>query len=316
MPPVLGAPDGAGDPMRQAHENTERLAPVPALKEKSPRVIRVPHWATASGSASDPLSGLPPAGTARRKTALPMAEDVRSTATVRDVRGPDDFAAAFDVSRETIARLETYEKLLRHWQSAVNLVSPATLDVVWLRHFADSAQLVGILPAARRRWIDLGSGGGFPGLVIAILLAGRAASPAIPAEEGDGSSPLSRVTLIESDTRKAAFLREVVRQCAFEGAVAVEILSTRAESVRIKVNGSLPRVICARALAPLDRLFEFAAPLSPPGTTGLYLKGKGVAEELHAAEKSWKFNVELVPSVTSHDGRVVVITNLERKAKD
>ena len=222
--------------------------------------------------------------------------------TVRVIHGAEDFAAVFNVSRETIARLQVYEQLLRQWQKAVNLVAPATLDTVWHRHFADSAQLLGLAPPATRSWVDLGSGAGFPGLVIAILLADAAGPP--------------HVTLIESDTRKAAFLREVVRRTAIPAGVAVDVLSIRAESVRIKVNGSLPRAICARALAPLDRLFQLAAPLSPPGTTLLLCKGKGVAKELQTAEKTWKFNVELVPSLTDSDGRIAVITELERKAKD
>jgi 16S rRNA (guanine527-N7)-methyltransferase len=108
----------------------------------------------------------------------------------------------------------------------------------------------------------------------------------------------------------------VARQTAIPAGVAVDVLSIRAESVRFEVNVSLPRVICARALAPLDRLFELAAPLSPPGTVQLWCKGKGVGAELQAAEKRWKFDVELVPSVTDSDGRIAVITNLERKAKD
>jgi 16S rRNA (guanine527-N7)-methyltransferase len=229
---------------------------------------------------------------------------------VLPIRGADDFVAAFDVSRETIARLELYERLLRQWQKAVNLVAPATLDTIWHRHFADSAQLVRLAPTGPRHWIDLGSGAGFPGLVVAIMLAGAPSTSLL----GDGS--VSRVSLIESDTRKAAFLREVARQIAIPAGVAVDVLSIRAESARFEVNASLPRVICARALAPLDRLFELAAPLSPPGTTGLWCKGRSAGTELQAAEKRWKFNVELVPSVTDSDGRIAVITNLERKAKD
>jgi len=262
----------------------------------------------------------------------------------RPIGGPEDFALAFDVSRETIGQLETYETLLRQWQKAVNLVAPGTLEAVWYRHFADSAQLLALAPPGPRHWIDLGSGAGFPGLVVAILLADTPSSrlrgegwgegppqvpvsahvPAphnpLPMEEWGEGTGASHVTLIDSDARKAAFLREVVRQTGLSagksGSVAVDILPIRAESVRIKVNLSLPRVICARALAPLDRLLGLAAPLSPPGTMGLFCKGKGVAQDLQAAEKTWNFNVELVPSVTDLDGRIAVITNLERKAKD
>ena len=215
---------------------------------------------------------------------------------VREIRGPEDFAAAFDASRETIERLVLYEKLLRQWQKAVNLVAPGTLDAVWHRHFADSAQLLPLAPPGTRSWIDLGSGAGFPGLVVAILLA----------------SPSPRVTLIESDTRKCAFLREVARQAG----IAVDILPARAESARTPVNEGLPRVVSARALAPLARLLGLAAPSSPPGTALLLMKGKEARKELQMAETMWKFDVELVSSVTDRHGRIAVITNLERKAKD
>src|SRR5215207_1978754 len=102
------------------------------------------------------------------------------------IRGPEDFAAAFDVSRETIARLATYEALLRQWQKAVNLVAPSTLDAIWHRHFADSAQLLPLAPTART-WVDLGSGAGFPGLVVAVLLAERVTTPTPdPSPQGGG----------------------------------------------------------------------------------------------------------------------------------
>ena len=254
--------------------------------------------------------------TARRKVSNP----------VRTIRGPDDFAAAFDVSREAIERLAIYERLLRQWQKAVNLVAPSTLDAIWHRHFADSAQLLPLAPLGLHSWIDLGSGAGFPGLVAAILLAGapspRHAGGVPSTRRGEGmraeqGGPI-RITLVESDTRKCAFLREVVRQTGIGSSVGitVDILSTRAESVRISVNERLPRVVSARALAPLDKLLGLAAPLSPPGTTGLFCKGKEVAKELQVAEKKWKFDVELVPSVTDSNGVIAVITNLERKAKD
>jgi 16S rRNA (guanine527-N7)-methyltransferase len=274
---------------------------------------------------------------------------------IRFVSGPDDFEAAFQASREAVERLVLYERLLRQWQKAVNLVAPGTLDAVWHRHFADSAQLVPLAPPGTRSWIDLGSGAGFPGLVVAILLAwpshagtpSRAgspsprpspASPRTPSGRGEGRgegqehTPTSaqaaaphpgplpasgereapRVTLIESDTRKCAFLYEVARQVG----MGVDILSRRAESARILVNEGLPRVVSARALAPLDRLLGLVEPLSPPGTTLLLMKGKEARKELQMAEAAWTFDVELVPSVTDKHGRIAVITNLERKAKD
>jgi 16S rRNA (guanine527-N7)-methyltransferase len=235
----------------------------------------------------------------------------RQPGDVRTIRGPDDFAARFAVSRETIERLVLYERLLRQWQKVVNLVAPSTLDRVWHRHFADSAQLVPLAPAGIRSWTDLGSGAGFPGLVAAMLLADTPSPRSRGEGRGAEKSPV-RVTLIESNTRKCAFLREVTRQTG----IAVEILSARVESVRIQVNLALPAVISARAVAPLDQLLALAAPLSPPGVVGLILKGKEAFKELRNAEKTWKFDVELVPSVTDRHGRVVVISNLERKAKD
>jgi 16S rRNA (guanine527-N7)-methyltransferase len=270
------------------------------------------------------------------------------------IRSPQDFAAAFGIPPETVDRFILYEKLLRQWQKAVNLVAPATLDSLWHRHFADSAQLVPLAPPGARSWIDLGSGAGFPGLVAAIVMAATPSPratptvPRTPSARGEGRgegqprtptsasvatpplSPLAasgesgqggtgksegtpiRFTLIESDTRKCAFLREVARQTG----VAVDILSRRAESARTSVNEDLPRIVSARALAPLDRLLELAEPFSPPGTTLLFPKGREVAQELQMAESRWRFQVALVPSVTDAHGRIAVITNLERKAKD
>lgn len=227
---------------------------------------------------------------------------------MQTIRSPEDFAAAFGVPPETIARLVIYERLLRQWQKAVNLVSPGTLDAVWHRHFADSAQLVALAPPDIRSWIDLGSGAGFPGLVAAIVTAGR---PYAAPSSSPGRASI-RFTLIESDARKCAFLRDVARQTG----IPVDILSKRAESARTSVNENLPRVVSARALAPLARLFELAEPFSPQGTTLLFPKGKEVGRELQEAQSRWQFQVALVPSITDEHGRIAVITNLERKAKD
>jgi 16S rRNA (guanine527-N7)-methyltransferase len=268
--------------------------------------------------------------------------------TAHTIKGPDDFAAAFGASAETITRLATYETLLKQWQKAVNLVAPSTLDDIWHRHFADSAQLAALAPAGLRSWIDLGSGAGFPGLVCAIVLADtnrprNVPSPVVPEARteqvgkgqggGDcrtsivglpptpnpspqGEGELRHLTLIESDTRKAAFLREVVRAVSPLPGIGLEILPARAESVKTQVNFLLPRVVSARAIAPLEKLLALAFPLSPRGTTGLFSKGKEVAQEIDAAKKTWNFDVDLVPSVTEGSGRIAVITNLERKAKD
>jgi 16S rRNA (guanine527-N7)-methyltransferase len=221
-------------------------------------------------------------------------------APVSTIRGPADFAAAFNVSRETLERLEIYERLLRQWQKAVNLVAPSTLDTVWHRHFADSAQLLALAAPQASAWLDLGSGAGFPGLVVAILLAER------------GSA---QVDLIESNTRKAAFLREVARQTGILAAVAVDILSIRIENAATQANLPRPEVVSARALAPLDRLLALTAPLAGASTMGLFMKGRDAAAEVEEAKKAWNFNVELVPSRTEPDGRIVVIRHLEPKPK-
>lgn len=179
-----------------------------------------------------------------------------------------------------------YEKLLQHWQKTINLVAPATLPQVWHRHFADSAQLVALAPPEPKTWVDLGSGAGFPGLVVAILLA---------------ESGKSQVTLVESDSRKAAFLREAARQVA----VPVDILAVRIEAAATRFILRHVDVVSARALAPLVRLVGLAQPFLGPGTVCLFPKGREAARELQAAEKEWEFVSELVQSRTQPDARIV-----------
>ena len=211
------------------------------------------------------------------------------------IDSPEAFLAAFDVSRETLSRLVTYERLLRQWQKAVNLVASATLTEVWHRHFADSAQLVRLIPPAATRLVDLGSGGGFPGLVVAALLA--------------ESSAACRVTLVESDTRKAAFLREAGRQLA----LPVDILVTRIESAETRVKLAAAEVVTARALAPLPRLLGWLAPVLQPDCVALLLKGRDAQAEVEQARTSFDFQSRLVPSQTSPDARIVVVTRLGAK---
>lgn len=211
------------------------------------------------------------------------------------IQTADDFARAFEISRETLAILTAYEALLRLWQKKINLVAPGTVDQIWHRHFADSAQILRYAPPTAATWLDLGSGAGFPGLVIAIMLAEKA--------------PATRVTLLESDQRKAAFLAEVARRTG----VPVEIEVARIENAATQASISTAEIVSARALAPLNRLFELGEPYFSPTTTGLFLKGREVGREIAAAETDWSFAVDLHESLTDRQGRVAVITALARR---
>jgi 16S rRNA (guanine527-N7)-methyltransferase len=210
------------------------------------------------------------------------------------IKGPQDFHKAFAVSRETVDRLVTYAALLNRWQKTINLVAPSTLSDVWHRHFADSAQLAGLAPEGAQHWLDLGSGAGFPGLVLAILAA----------EKGG-----SRHTLVESDTRKAAFLREVAR----ETGVAVEILADRIELPRTAASVGEVNCVTARALAPLPRLIPLVAPYFGVTTVGLFLKGRDFAAELEEAVRGWDLQSEEFPSVTDPDARILRLSQLRPK---
>jgi 16S rRNA (guanine527-N7)-methyltransferase len=232
-----------------------------------------------------------------------MAQEHQGSPLLRRIGGADDFKDAFKVSPATLARLVRYEQLLWQWQKAVNLVAPRTLKDVWHRHFADSAQLLFAQPAARS-WVDVGSGGGFPGLVIAILLAEPADGPARP---GAGEAPAPRVTLIESNARKCAFLAEVVRQTDLRARIAVDILSTRCDVAATQARVRGPEVISARALAPLDKLLGMTVPLFMPGTVGVFPKGRDAAAELKAAEKTWCFTVDEIASRTEPEGVILMI---------
>ncbi len=211
------------------------------------------------------------------------------------IAGAADFAQAFGVSRETSRRLETYAELLRTWQKSINLVAPSTVDDVWHRHFADSAQLLALAPVGAIRWLDLGSGAGFPGLVVGLLLA----------ERGE-----CRLTLIESDARKCAFLREVIRQTGLGPLVAVDIVAERIETAANTTKVGVTDVISARALAPLDRLLGWCQPFFGPTTVALLPKGRDVAAEFVAARRLWAFEADLVASRTLKDGRIVAVRAL------
>jgi 16S rRNA (guanine527-N7)-methyltransferase len=223
----------------------------------------------------------------------------------------EDFAAAFDVSRETLDRLRIYADLLVKWQKTINLVAPSTLPDLWHRHFADSAQVLALAEARAQRWLDLGSGAGFPGLVIAILLAGQHASEV---ETGD-DRPSAKVTLIESDSRKCAFMAEVVRKTGISSCLPVDIANRRIESAPTQISLESAQTITARALAPLDRLLELSAPYVSSDTVALFLKGRDALAELEQAKQRWDFQSRLWPSRTDPAAQIVEIRGLEAKTE-
>jgi 16S rRNA (guanine527-N7)-methyltransferase len=191
------------------------------------------------------------------------------------------------------SRLDIYAELLRKWQMKINLVGPATLPELWVRHFEDSLQLLPIA-GAWTHWVDLGSGGGFPGLVIAL------------ASNGQGRT----VHLVESDRRKAAFLREVSR----ETQTKVEIHIDRIESVLPKLVSRVHvDVVSARALAPMRDLIEYARPALEKGAVGLFLKGKALPSELTKLAPGASLDLTLVDSRTDSNAKIVVVRGYDSK---
>lgn len=200
---------------------------------------------------------------------------------------PDQFCSETGVSRETRDRLQVYADLLVKWQKAVNLVGPSTLSDIWRRHFQDSAQLLPLAPGGARIWVDLGSGAGFPGLVLAILGA-------------------PEVHLIESDGRKCAFMQEVARATR---------ATVRIHRCRIENAPRLRADVCvARALAPLTALLSHAARFSDQDTVCLFLKGQDVEAELTEAAKSWTMQIERLPSQSDPSGTILRVKGFHRGA--
>lgn len=203
----------------------------------------------------------------------------------------EDSTAAPDwlnVSRETLDRLDLFASLVQKWNPAINLVSKRSLPELWKRHLLDSAQLYGLIPKTARNLADLGSGGGFPGLVLAIL-----------AQE---DRPDLLVTLVEADRRKAVFLSEVVRQLSLRSPVIVE---------RIEVLAPLHAdVVTARALAPLATLCGYAYRHLVPGGLALFSKGSQVQDELLEAQAAWSFSVSLVDSRCGDDSSILTLSDI------
>jgi 16S rRNA (guanine527-N7)-methyltransferase len=201
-----------------------------------------------------------------------------------------DFRDRVGVSRETLARLEGFVALLRQWQSHINLVAPEALAEIWSRHVADSLQLHALKPAARR-WVDLGSGGGFPGLVLACVLA---------------DLPGGEIHLVESNRKKAAFLQHVVSQLA----LPARIHAQRVEDVVARLP--IPEIVTARALAPLDVLLGYTIPLLKSGAIDLFPKGREHARELTDAMDRWHLSYRLHESATDPAARIIEVISAQR----
>jgi 16S rRNA (guanine527-N7)-methyltransferase len=205
----------------------------------------------------------------------------------RDVR--KDVLERLHVSRESGERLETYVSLLLQWQQRINLIGPSTRDDIWSRHIADALQLLQFLPEGVQRLADLGSGAGIPGLVLAI---------ARPIE----------AHLFESNLKKGAFLREAARQT---GARA-HVHNVRIEEAQALAQTIRPEAVAARALAPLPKLLDYAAPFLENGALGYFHKGQDVDAELTEATKSWKMQLERYPSMTDSRGVILVVKEAHR----
>ena len=203
--------------------------------------------------------------------------------------GPLDFANDSKVPRETLDRLTAYAELLVARNEQLNLVAESTLSDLWRRHFLDSAQLVEQIPSAARTMVDLGTGAGFPGLVVAILL------------RDDPRFHGFHMNLVEATQKKCRFLEEVVSATQ----APVKVHWSRAEDMRMSAD-----VVMARALAPLKKLLRVAFPFFKTGTVGLFPKGKNVDQELTEARESWKLQAIRIPSRSDPSGNILRVTGL------
>ena len=201
-----------------------------------------------------------------------------------------EFQSQVDVSRETFERLEAYVALLTKWNTAINLVSPSTISQIWSRHILDSAQIYGLAPENPNIWCDLGSGGGLPALVVSIM--------------AKDIRPGLSMTCIESDLRKATFLRTVARELDLK-------LTVRSERIE-KAEPQSADILSARALAPLNALCGFAKRHLKPGGVAIFPKGENYRQEVHEALENWSFQLDTYPSKTHPNAVILKIGEISR----
>lgn len=224
----------------------------------------------------------PPRNKAPKKPQLPPSAGVLAT-------GRAALLSRRDVSRETLDRLDSFVALLLEWQVKTNLVAPSTLPEIWSRHIEDSLQLFDVAPEPSR-WVDLGSGAGFPGIVMAILLRDR---------------PNAHVALVDSIDKKAAFLRAVIRATG----IPATVHATRIEESSAIL--STAEAVSARALAPLDRLCGFVAGHIRPDVPCFFAKGRAHDEEIIDASRQWRFNVVRHPSVLGDESVLLEVRDIQ-----
>ena len=201
--------------------------------------------------------------------------------------------SAYGVSRETMERLDVYVSLLAEWQQRTNLVGRGTLDAVWSRHILDSLQLLDHAPPGPSHWADLGTGAGFPGLVLAIA----------------GGEAVRSVDLVESNGKKVAFLRRVIARTN----APAKVHDGRIEAVVPRLQGI--DIVTARALAPLGQILEWSAPLLTTGAMGLFPKGRDAETELTEAARQWTFAHQKHPSRTDPEAAILEIRDLRRRSE-
>ncbi len=204
---------------------------------------------------------------------------------VKHFHSASDLRLYFLLSEPVVAKLEAYAELLVKWQQKINLVGPESLPELWHRHVADSAQLLPLIPKSTRRLVDLGAGAGFPGLVLSIL--------GVP-----------DVHLVESDQRKAVFLREVIRVTECSAVVHVARIE--------QVEPLAADVVTARALAPLVRLIPLALPHLVGSGICVFPKGKAAEDELTEAGKEWIMAARRVGSITDPHASILVLSEVKR----
>ena len=197
----------------------------------------------------------------------------------------------YNVSRETISKLEQFAELLKDWNQKINLVSRNSIEVLWERHILDSAQLINYISPTIKTLVDIGSGAGFPGLILAILMQEKI--------------PDAKITLVESITKKTVYLKDVCEQLKLSN---VSVKNERVENLKI----AAPEVITARAVAALDILCGYVSKINGNKTESLFLKGQSYKEEIAAAQKNWKFVLDVFSNKYSEDGVILKLKRLRK----